>query len=169
MMRTSRQVRDTSHMLLWMRTYAEWLSLECLRPPSIPVRMARARGFARQPVTRPQLRLLEQRADFVAYCAELKRGPLEAARLKFASRFPEYVDAHYEALEQARIAQDYKAVAQIAEPVLDRIMPKKGEGTVAPSVTIVLSPGQQAGLASYTAPDMLVDEVPPPALPAEAE
>ena len=145
-----------------MFTYAEWLVLECDERPTRTQRLVRARGFARAPLYDRVLRELEERPDFVKYCDELAKGPLEAARAKFQKAFPTYIEAHAEALEGARRAGDYTAVARIAEPVLDRVIPRKVEGMgAAAAVTIVLSPGQLAGIASIAiepAP-LLVDEV----------
>lgn len=154
------QIRYSPALYPWMRAYAEWLTLECLEPPKISLRLNKARKFATAPVAGNQLKLLEARPDFVTYVRELQLGPLERARERFQAAFPEYVEAHREALDQARDAGDYNAVARIAEPVLDRVMPKKSDGGVAAQVTITLSPNQLAGVsASYEAPKMIVDEV----------
>ena len=107
------------------------------------------------------LRELEERPDFVKYCDELAKGPLEQARAKFVRHFPEYIEAHAEALDTARRAGDYTAVARIAEPVLDRVVPKKAEGVTATQVTIMLTPQQIAGVSAYTAPPMLVQDATP--------
>lgn len=145
-----------------MLAYAEWLVLECDERPTRSSRLARARGFARAPVYDTVLRELEKRPDFVKYCEELGKGPLEQARAKFMSKFPTYVEAHAEALDNARRAQDYGAVARIAEPVLDRIIPRKVEGNVAPAaVTIVLTPQQAAGIRAYVAPAIAVEAIEP--------
>ncbi len=154
------QIRYAPALYPWMRAYAEWLTLECVEPPKISLRLNKARGFARAPATAGQLKLLEARPDFVTYVRELQLGPLERARDRFQAAFPEYIDAHKEALDQARDAKDYTAMARIAEPVLDRVMPKKVDGAGATQVTITLSPSQLAGIsASYAAPKMVVDEV----------
>ena len=158
--RVGDQIRHSPALYPWMRLYAEWLTLECVEPPTRTKRRVRARAFAHSPITDPQLRLLEARPDFVTYIRELEAGPLERARRRFESAFPEYVEAHREALDHARDANDYNAMARIAEPVLDRVMPKKAESGGATQVTITLSPNQLAGIsAAYEAPKMLVDEV----------
>ena len=134
-----------------MFAYAEWLVLECDERPTRTQRLVRAKGFARAPVYDRVLRELEERPDFVKYCDELAKGPLEAARAKFQKAFPTYIEAHAEALDSARRAGDYTAVARIAEPVLDRVIPKKAEGMgAAAAVTIILSPGQLKGFSEYT-------------------
>ena len=115
-------------------------------------------GLARAPVTIHQLRLLEVREDFVAYCDELAKGPLEAARAKFASAFPTYVEAHRKALDSAVSAGDYKAIGALAEPVLDRVYPKKAENVAATQVNITLTPAQTQGMGvAYSAPLLLVE------------
>lgn len=157
-----RQVRYGTTLTPWMRAYAEWLMLECAEPPKLVLRASRARGLSRASVNQDHLRLLEARPDFLAYCDDLRAGPLEAARAKFASRFPEYIDAHHAALGAARDANDYTAMAKIAEPVLDRVYPKRSENVAATQVNITLSPEQIAGVRAYTAPVLTVD-VPTPA------
>ena len=106
------------------------------------------------------------REDFQGYCDELRAGPVEAARARFASRFPEYVEAHFDALRAAQTENDYRAVAQITEPVLDRVYPKKGEAPAAAAqVNIVLTSEQGAAFATeYVAPEIEVEvPVAPPA------
>lgn len=163
MKRTSRQIKYSTVLTPWMLAYAEWLTLECLDPPKIVLRTSRARELSRSPVASSGIRDLEARLDFRAYCNELARGPLERARAKFVAAFPEYISAHRDALDSARSVGDYRAMAQIAEPVLDRVYPKKAEGMQAQQVTIVLSPTQQQGVsAAYAAPLLIVDEPTPP-------
>ena len=166
---TGRQIRDARVLKPWMRAYAEWLMLACELRPKASVRRSRAAGLARAPVGLNHLRLLEQRTDFVSYCEDLAAGPLEAARARFVSRFPEYIEAHHEALTLARGEGDYRAMAQIAEPVLDRVMPKKSEAAAAAQVTIVLTPEQlQRSTTAYAAPPLLVSVVEPPPEPEAA-
>lgn len=155
---TGRDIRHERVLKPWMLAYAEWLQLECTELPTRTNRRVRARALARAPISNEALKVLEERDDFVKYMDELAKGPLEAARAKFASAFPSYVEAHAEALHGARLAGDYSAIARIAEPVLDRIIPRKVEGVVAPaSVTIILTPQQAAGIATYRAPAITVE------------
>lgn len=154
------QIRYSPALYPWMRAYAEWLTLQCVEPPTRTGRRAKARFFASAPVSDKQLVALEARADFVSYVNELQSGPIERARARFAAAFPEYVEAHKAALDAARDANDYNAMARIAEPVLDRVMPKKAEGGQATQVNITLSPNQLAGVSdAYAPPPMVVDEV----------
>lgn len=132
----------------WMCAYAEWLTLEALEYPPRVVRRTKANALSRASLTDAHVKALESREDFQAYCEELARGPLEAARAKFRSRFPEYVDAHYEALQTARAEGDHRGVAQIAESALERIMPKKSEAVAATQINVMLTPAQVAGFAS---------------------
>jgi hypothetical protein len=155
--KVGRQIRYSSQLMPWMLAYAEWLVLECIEPPKVSLRTARARGLARSPVSINQLRLLEQRDDFVDYCNELRKGPLEQARAKFASAFPTYIERHRLALDIATDARDVNAIARLTEPVLDRVMPKKSEAAAAPMVQIVLTPAQLQSVAAYSAPEMSVE------------
>lgn len=159
MRRTADQIRYSPALYPWMRVYAEWLTLECLEPPKVSQRTGKARSLAHAPLNIDHLKQLEARADFVAYTRDLENGPLERARNRFQAAFPEYVEAHKEALDLARDAKDYNAVARIAEPILDRVLPKKSENAAAASVTIVLAPEQMKAIATYEAPAMLVDTV----------
>lgn len=157
--RVGETIRYSPALTPWMCAYAEWLTLGNIAP-TWTQKVTKARGLSRAPVSRKQLVLLEARPDFLAYVRDLESGPLERARARFQSAFPEYVEAHKEALDKARDANDYAAVARIAEPVLDRVLPKKTDGGGATQVSITLSASQLAGIsASYTPPKMLVDEV----------
>ena len=155
----TRQIRHERTLKPWMFAYAEWLVLECDERPTRTQRLVRAKGFARAPVYDRVLRELESRPDFVKYCDELAKGPLEAARAKFQKAFPTYIEAHAEALDSARRAGDYTAVARIAEPVLDRVIPRKAEGAPPANVTIILTPQQAAGIATYAPPTITFDAV----------
>lgn len=162
------QIRYSPALYPWMRAYAEWMTLECHETPKWSQRVAKVRSFAHAPIAVNQLKLLEARPDFVTYVRELQLGPLERARERFQAAYPEYVEAHREALDLARDKGDYNAIARIAEPVLDRVMPKKAEGGGAAQVTITLSASQLAGVsATYEAPAMLVDEVVAEVVPDE--
>lgn len=158
----ARDVRHGTYLRPWMLRYAEWLILS----PGYPSRAARitqANTLAKSDVSRNGVYALEARPDFKAYCEELQRGPLEEARAKFRSRLPKYVDAHEQALDMAREAGDYKAVAQISEPALDRVMPKKGDAVQATQVTIMLTPERIDRLRNYVSPEVDVVEVVPDA------
>lgn len=155
--KVGRQIRYSSQLMPWMLAYAEWLVLECIEAPKAVERTRRARGLARAPVAIHQLRELEKRDDFVSYCDELRKGPLEQARARFASAFPTYIERHRLALDIATDARDVNAIARLTEPVLDRVMPKKSEAPAAPVVQIVLTPQQLQSVAAYKAPEMTVD------------
>ena len=155
--RVGRAIRYGTQLSPWMCAYAEWLVLECVEAPKVSERTKRARGLARAPVAINQLRELEKRDDFVDYCAELRKGPLEAARAKFASAFPTYIERHRMALDIATDARDVNAIARLTEPVLDRVMPKKSEAPTAPVVQIILTPSQLQSVAAYVAPELSVE------------
>lgn len=164
--KVGRQIRYSSQLMPWMLAYAEWLILECIEPPKAVERTKRARGLARAPVSLNQIRLLEQRDDFVSYCDDLRKGPLEQARARFQSAFPTYIERHRLALDIATDARDVNAIARLTEPVLDRVMPKKSEAAAAPMVQIVLTPAQLQSVAAYSAPEMTVEaEVVEPDVP----
>lgn len=150
---TSEVIQYASTLRPWMCAYAEWLTLECAEYPSRQGRRLKANQLSRATLKDAHVKALEARVDFRDYCDELQRGPLEAARAKFRSRFPEYVDAHYEALKAAQAEGDHRGAAQIADAALERIMPKKAEVAAATQVNITLSPAQVAGFnTEYVAP-----------------
>ena len=163
--------RDARHGTVlrpWMRAYAEFVMLEATPETTQHTRIQRARQLSRLPLSRSALAALEAREDFQAYCDELRAGPVELARTRFASRFPEYVEAHFDALKAAQTADDYRAVAQITEPVLDRVYPKKGDSAaVAAQINVVLTSEQAAGFSeTYEAPVVEVEaQALPPVVP----
>ncbi len=145
-----------------MLEYAEWVTTRP-EPPTRTERRAWLGQRFRFSLNENSVRALERRGDFIAYCAELQRGPFEEARAKFLARLPKMVDAYDEALDAARAKQDYSAVARIAEPALDRVLPKRQEAAAATQVNITLSPQQLAGLSTaYLPPEVEVDALPPP-------
>lgn len=161
MRKVGRQIRAAT-LLPWMQAYAEWLILECLEPPKRSLRTRTARGLARAPVSDRHLYELEARKDFNDYCNALRAGPLEQARARFANAMPAYVQAHFDALQLASTASDYKAMAQIAEPVLDRVYPKKADAIIATQIVVQLTPDQAHGVSpAYVAPLMAVTEATP--------
>lgn len=147
----------------WMLVYAEWLVLDCVIPPKPTDRLKKLRALSRLPLGTNFREALESNADFLRYLDDLQRGPLEAARAKFARRLPEYIDAHHQALADAKEAKDYVAVARIAEPALDRVFPKRADTVAATQVTISLTPQQLGALSGPDAPTIEATVEPAPA------
>jgi len=146
----SAAIRYDAHLRPWMFAYAEWLMTE-LKPPTRAARLAKAHELARVGLSSAALYHLEAREDFLTYVTELQRGPIEAARAKFMNRLPSYIDGHWDAFEKATEANDYKAVAQITESAIDRVMPKRDTQLAATQINITLQPRQQELLADLDA------------------
>lgn len=144
---------------MWVLAYAEWLVLDNIESPTRTARRVKANTLSRARLNNRLLKHIEARPDFLAYCDELQHGPLEQARAKFRRRMPEYIDAHHEALGMARDAGDHKALAQIAEAALDRVLPKRDTAVAATQVQIILSPKQAAALTSGAAEEVLDAEI----------
>src|SRR5688572_10056396 len=69
------------------------------------------------------------------------------ARLQLRQRAGEYLETHYQAMKSAakNVDLDPGTAAKIAEPVMDRIWPKKEERDIAATTVIVnLAPQQTA-------------------------
>jgi len=130
----------------WMLAYAEWFVTEP-KTPSISASTAKASELSRARIHMGALRALEARDDFRAYIHDLTHGPVEAARAKYMNRLPKYVDAYDKAVDGALEANDYRALAQITEGALERIMPKKSADVAATQINITLQPRQQELLA----------------------
>lgn len=139
------EIRHGRHLRSWMLAYAEWL-VTSPEPPSRAGRLAQARALAKTAVSGGQIRVLEERPDFVAYVDEIQRGPMALARAKYIARIPKLIDGIDEAFDKAKKAGDYKAMAQIAEPALERVLPKQRDAAPPTAITIVLTPAQQRGL-----------------------
>ena len=157
----AKNIRYSQYLRPWMMAYAEWLILgEEVR--TITARIVEASQLSRSKISQRALGDLEGRRDFMAYCDELARGPLEQARAKYMRLLPEYIAAHKEALDGARQDKDWKTVASIAESAVDRVLPKKQEAVAATQVNVVISAEQLKGFAEYTAPEVEVEALPAP-------
>lgn len=152
----------------WMLRYAEWLFAQTVEP-SWKGRQVMANKFANLTIPHQRLSDLEAREDFQDYLAELAKGPLERARARMIRRMPAYVNKHWWAATKAQEAGDYKALAAIAEPILERVLPRKQEAVAATQVNITLSPGQLAGLQQFTPLAIEAETVEPPAADTELQ
>lgn len=149
----------------WMLQYAEWL-IASPEPATIRSRRSRLSTLAGTKLGANALLALETRPDFVAYLDTLRKGPLEAAKARYLSRVPKYVEHYDTAIEGLVQQQEWKAVTLALEPTLERLVPKRGGDTAAVQVNVTLSPERLTAFTEYAPLDV---EVVPLALPAPAE
>ena len=129
----------------WMKKLAEWSGTE-EKEPSFKAYCQVATQLAGVKLAAPMVRHLIWREDWREYRKTFASDLIGKARRKVEQRVGEYVDTHYEALKASRqnIASDPKTAAGIAEPILDRVWPKKEELAAAQTTVIVnLAPTQK--------------------------
>lgn len=148
----------------WMKRLAEWhatqegkVTLEHCRDMAVTF----TSGVM---ISQAAVRALMTRDDWMAYREEVSLDILLQARKKLQYRVTEYADAHFNALKLAEQHGDYKAVASMAEPMIDRLWAKR-EHQVAPSQTVIVN------LGTHTTPTQLLETelLPVEILPKEAE
>lgn len=127
-------------LLPWMKALAEWHATQPGTPKKAQV-LAIAMKLSGQALTPDTLALLLSRDDWMAYREEMALDELARARRRLEHRLDEYMDAHLWALQSAKKEGDYKAVAMIADPVMDRAWPKRDVGSQTAQTIIVNLPG----------------------------
>jgi hypothetical protein len=127
-------------LLPWMKALAEWHAVQPGTPKAAQV-LATANKLCGHLLTPEKLKLLLTRSDWMAYREEMALDELARARRRLEHRLDEYLDAHQWALREAKGAGDYKAVAAIADPVMDRAWPKRDVGSQTAQTIIVNLPG----------------------------
>lgn len=125
----------------WMKRLAEWESSAAGQRISVSACLDAARFLAQAPISRPAVKALRNRPDYLAYREELAADALVRARKQLEGRAQEYLDVHYWALAAAKNADDYKEAAAIAGPMLDRLWPKREDQTDRQTVITVNLPG----------------------------
>ena len=109
----------------WEMAFAEWYA-------NTPVRPKLAEQYDQADLMAPEgfnpgksyIETLKRSTAWSEYIIAIKEDNLELARKKLTGNFSSAVDAHFEGLEKARDAEDYKAIPAFTNPILDRIMPK---------------------------------------------
>lgn len=129
-------------MLPWHYEFAYWLAT-LADPPSIEEQIAKAEELAQYTVTEKKLDALKHRKVFREYYAKLVSDVLTQARALLEKDYPNYVQAHADALREAIKLGDYKAVPAFTTPILDRVAPKKEDARAVAAVRIELAPQQQ--------------------------
>ena len=93
------------------------------------------------------------RKTWKRYYTDLQSTGMKKARRMLVEHAPQYADAHIWSLWQARRHGDYKATAAIAQPMLDRALPKHAEGPQT-AIQVNLTVAQADAL---TAPESAVE------------
>jgi len=166
--------RPQEPLRAWHAHFALWL-VEQPVTPGIAAMLEAANGFANARhdprrstphvvVTKKMLRTLRERADFQGLVQEIEKGSLERARVTFLSHLPELVGLHVWAARTAQQNDDWRAMAPLTTPALDRALPRREAPLVAAqSISITLTPAQYAGFTSYEAPEVTCEVVEPTA------
>jgi len=128
----------------WMKRLAEWAATQSGKPTAKQYRDM-ASQFAGIKIAAHMARLLVFRQDWMDYRDGIIADEVGLARLQLRQRAGEYMETHYQAMKAAasNVSQDPGTAAKIAEPVMDRIWPKKEERDIAATTVIVnLAPHQ---------------------------
>lgn len=113
----------------------------------------RSPGSEALSVTYNQLRGLRRRADWQELFARLEQGGIDAARVLFVNNLPALVELHQWAAQQAKLKGDYRAMAPLTTPALDRVLPKReGTGGLAEQNILIALTVKQASLIDSDRP-----------------
>ena len=135
----------------WLAEYGAWLVKQTSRP-SKAEQVEAAMEFRQQKISAEQLGRYVRSEPFQAYYRKLAEKALKRAQEAFDARAGEAVAAHFEGLELARQAKDYRSYPAFTNKMLDIIKPRKVEAAeVAPQVTINLS-GEQLRVLQQAVP-----------------
>lgn len=125
----------------WMKQFARWLLEQDGLPPKEAM-IAQASRFSKGILSAASLRDLRRRLDFKQYCEAISQDAVKRAKEEYESLLPNMAQAAREALEQALLAKDYKAVSQIIQPGIDRFWPKHEDEAKAPQQITIQIGGQ---------------------------
>ena len=135
----------TRQLQPWEFAFAEWYANAFKRP-------SRAEQYAQAKILAPEafdpgpvyIESLKKTPAWHSYVRDIKRDALSAARKKLVGNYGTAVTAHFEGLELARDAEDYKAIPAFTNPILDRIISKTNSADIAPvAVQINISTARQ--------------------------
>lgn len=142
-----------------MKALAEWHAVQPGTPKQAQV-IALAQQLSGQPLRPETVKALTTRNDWLSYREEMALDELARAKRRLEHRLDEYMDAHLWALQTAKKEKDYKAVAAIADPVMDRAWPKRDVGSQTAQTIIVNLPGGQTAETHLLEPLSDVEVVP---------
>lgn len=120
----------------WMKKLAEWAATQ--HGPVKQVDYQRmAAELAGCHISRPAVRAVIHRLDWLTYREEMALDDLARAKKKFEGRYDVYSDVHFWAVNRAKEMDDYKVAATIAEPILDRLAPKRDDKGAGAATVII--------------------------------
>ena len=134
------------HLHVWQLAYAEWLANHVDKRLPLSEQLTKAQELAGEfslTVSERDLRALKARKPFRDYLADMRDDAEKRARSMIRAALPEYVGAHRKALKLAEQKDDFRAMATISEPMIERAWPRKETSTVNTQINITLSPAQQ--------------------------
>ena len=136
---------DNGVLRPWMKKLAEWSATQDTTPTLTETALM-ATTLVGVKISTAYCRKLWNREDWREHKAAIAENAVGVARKRMERRVGEYVDTHYEAMRAARgnVGEDPKTAALIAEPILDRVWPKKEEmAAVQQTVIVNLAPHQK--------------------------
>lgn len=148
-----------------MKRLAEW---HATHEGKVLLEQARdmAVQFAGVSISLAATKALMTRDDWMGYREEVALDTMLQIRKKLQARTEHYVDAHFRALALAEDAEDYKVMAQIAEPMLDRVWAKR-EQHVAQGQTVIINLAPGSTPAQVLETEFLPVEIVPKTEPDE--
>ena len=149
----------------WEAEFAEWLAKCPSRATQEQQVVKINRLYDRyndaldEPLDYRYVRKLRRRAEFKEYYGLMQEGGTRAARRMMKMREQYAVAKHFEAVEKASAAGDYRGVFAGTIPMLDRIEPKKQELGPTAAIQVNLSVEQGQALAEAEAIPVEVEVV----------
>ena len=141
------KLTDTwTHLHAWQHAFAEWLAYHIDKSLPLSEQLTKAQEIANEfslTVSERDLRALKARKPFREYLADMRDDAEKRARSMIRASLPEYVGAHRKALKMASDKEDFRAMATIAEPMIERAWPRRDAAQINTQIVITLSPAQQ--------------------------
>lgn len=141
------KLTDTwTHLHVWQLAFAEWLANHIDKILPLSEQLKKAQELADEfslTVNERDLRALKSRKPFREYLADMRDDAEKRARSMIRASLPEYVGAHRKALKLASDKEDFRAMATISEPMIERAWPRRDATQVNTQIVITLSPAQQ--------------------------
>jgi len=144
-LRTGKPLRNQKPLQQWHAEFAYWLSHQT-DTPSIDEQLQKAEELATKSVSRESLQRLKRRPKFREYFARLHGVAKDRARAQLEEGYSDAVHTHLWAIREAKALGDFKAIASLTNPIIDRVSPKREDTPAVTHLTIHLEPKQQAAL-----------------------
>ncbi len=150
-----------NHLHAWQYAFAEWLANHIDKRLPLSEQVTKAQELANEfslTVSERDLRALKSRKPFRDYLADMRDDAEKRARSMIRASLPEYVGAHRKALKLAADKEDFRAMASIAEPMIERAWPRRDAIQQNTQINITLSPAQQKIFDGLDEPDVQILE-----------